>query len=119
MDRMDDGSVELGYWVARPFWGLGYATEAGRHMIDLARTMGIRNLVASHFVDNPASLAVSRKVGYVPNGDVRMTRRPGECAVNRALLLTPGAFVRPEAPVEVEGAAAVRRFLGIDAVTAG
>lgn len=68
MDRMDDGSVELGYWVARPFWGLGYATEAGRHMIDLARTMGIPRLVASHFVDNPASGSVLRKLGFRPTG---------------------------------------------------
>ena len=79
MDRMDDGSVELGYWVARPFWGLGYATEAGRHMIDLARTMGIRNLVASHFVDNPASGSVLRKLGFRPTGReiVRASRGRG------------------------------------------
>lgn len=71
IDAMADGDVELGYWVARPFWGLGYATEAGRHMVELARTMGIRRLSASHFVDNPASGAVLRKLGFSPTG-----RRP-------------------------------------------
>jgi RimJ/RimL family protein N-acetyltransferase len=64
----EKGEVELGYWVARPFWGLGYATEAGRHMIDLARTLGIGRLIASHFADNPASGAVLRKLGFRPTG---------------------------------------------------
>ncbi|HMO76967.1 MAG TPA: GNAT family N-acetyltransferase [Sphingopyxis sp.] len=68
IDPMENGEVELGYWVARPYWGLGYATEAGRHMIDLARTMGIPRLVASHFADNPASGAVLRKLGFRPTG---------------------------------------------------
>lgn len=71
MDRTESGEFELGYWVARPYWGLGYATEAGRHMIDLARTLGIERLVASHFADNPASGAVLHKLGFRPTG-----RRP-------------------------------------------
>lgn len=70
MDRMEDGETELGYWIARPFWGLGYATEAGRHMIDLACTLGIRRLTASHFTDNPASGSVLRKLGFRPTGRV-------------------------------------------------
>lgn len=55
---------ELGYWIARPYWGLGFATEAGRHMIDLAKSLGHRQIRASHFVDNPASGAVLRKLGF-------------------------------------------------------
>ncbi|WP_033074584.1 GNAT family N-acetyltransferase [Sphingopyxis sp. MWB1] len=76
LDPMDNGDVELGYWVARPYWGLGYATEAGRHMIDLARTIGIKRLVASHFVDNPASGSVLRKLGFV---------QTGRCALRQSL----------------------------------
>lgn len=79
MDRRENDEVELGYWVARPYWGLGYATEAGRHMIDLARTLGIRRLVASHFVDNPASGAVLRKLGFKPTG-----RRPERGSLGRS-----------------------------------
>src|SRR3546814_6508816 len=66
--RRENGEVELGYWVARSYWGLGYATEAGRHMLDLARTLGIPRLTAAHFVDNPASGAVLRKLGFRPTG---------------------------------------------------
>ena len=69
LDRRDDGSHELGYWIARPFWGLGFATEAGRHMVELAKTMGHRRLTAAHFIDNPASGAVLRKLGFRATGN--------------------------------------------------
>ncbi|MDX2209113.1 MAG: GNAT family N-acetyltransferase [Sphingopyxis sp.] len=82
MDRMEDGETELGYWIARPFWGLGYATEAGRHMIDLACTLGIRRLTASHFTDNPASGSVLRKLGFRPTGRIveRLSKGRGKAA---------------------------------------
>jgi RimJ/RimL family protein N-acetyltransferase len=64
------------------------------------------------FVDNPASLAVSRKVGYVENGRIRMARR-GTAAENQQLVLTPDRFVRGE-PITVEGLAPVRRLIGLD-----
>src|SRR3546814_17039034 len=78
MDRMESGDVELGYWVAQPYWGLGYATEAGRHMIDLARTLRIRRLVASHFTANPAPGAVLRKLGFRPT-----RRHPDRASLGR------------------------------------
>jgi hypothetical protein len=54
-------------------------------------------------MDNPASLAVSRKVGYVDNGAFREERRPGELAHSRKLLLTPDRFVRAPYPIQVAG----------------
>jgi RimJ/RimL family protein N-acetyltransferase len=71
------GDVELGYWIARPYWGLGYATEAGRHMVDLARTLGVRTIKAAHFLDNPASGAVLRKLGFRPTGRIAMRASKG------------------------------------------
>lgn len=66
-----DGEVELGYWFARDHWGKGYATEAARAVIGLARTLGHDRLVAGHFIDNPQSGKVLRKVGFKPTGQVR------------------------------------------------
>lgn len=63
--------VELGYWIARQHWGRGYATEAGRAVLDVARMLGHRRVVASHFLDNPASGRVLRKLGFVLTGTVR------------------------------------------------
>ena len=65
-----DGQVELGYWIARGHWGQGYATEAGRAVLRIARTIGHRRLVAGHFVDNPASGRVLRKLGFQPTGRI-------------------------------------------------
>lgn len=66
---------------------------------------------SSAFVDNPASIAVSHKVGYVDNGTRRTKRRDG-VAVEQSLLLTPATFVRGE-PIEVIGGDAVRRLIGL------
>lgn len=66
-----DGNIELGYWIARPFWGRGYATEAGRAVINLARILGHHTLHAGHAIDNPASGNVLRKLGFRPTGELR------------------------------------------------
>ena len=71
----DGNALELGYWIARRHWGLGYATEAGRAIVAFARE-GLRasRLVASHFVDNPASGHVLTKLGFRQTG--RIASRP-------------------------------------------
>lgn len=68
--RDPDGALELGYWIERLSWGLGYATEACRAVLDIARTMNIGPLVAGHFLDNPASGRVLRKLGFRPTGRI-------------------------------------------------
>jgi len=67
----ENGEVELGYWFAREHWGKGYATEAARAVLRLARVLGHQELVAGHFIDNPASGAVLRKIGFTPTGKLR------------------------------------------------
>ena len=57
---------ELGYWLGRPYWGQGYATEAVRALADEARMLG--PLSAAHYVDNPASGRVLQKAGFVYTG---------------------------------------------------
>jgi len=63
--------VELGYWFGREHWGRGYATEAARAVLRLARTLGHRRIVAKHFTDNSASGRVLAKLGFRPNGEIR------------------------------------------------
>ncbi|HEY6870997.1 MAG TPA: GNAT family N-acetyltransferase, partial [Novosphingobium sp.] len=36
----EGGQAELGYWIARAHWGRGYATEAARAALRIARTLG-------------------------------------------------------------------------------
>ena len=68
LGRRASRAVEMGYWIARPHWGRGYATEACVALIDIARTLGLVCLEGSHFLDNPASARVLEKLGFEPTG---------------------------------------------------
>ena len=68
LGRRSSGNVELGYWIARPHWGRGFATEAGEALVAIARVLGLARLEASHFLDNPASGRVLEKLGFQPAG---------------------------------------------------
>jgi len=65
-----ENGTELGYWILPELWNRGYATEAVRAVLSLARTLGHRRILANHFVDNPASGRVLRKAGFCPTGEV-------------------------------------------------
>jgi RimJ/RimL family protein N-acetyltransferase len=64
-----EGEYEIGYWFGRPFWGRGYGSEAVGAFVAEARRLG--PLTAGHFVDNPASGRVLRKVGFDYTGEVK------------------------------------------------
>jgi RimJ/RimL family protein N-acetyltransferase len=68
LGRRPSGAIELGYWIARPHWGQGFATEAGQALVSIARALGIERLEASHFLDNPASGRVLEKLGFQSTG---------------------------------------------------
>ncbi|HEV2747307.1 MAG TPA: GNAT family N-acetyltransferase [Allosphingosinicella sp.] len=71
LGRRPSGAVELGYWISRPHWGLGYATEAARAVVAIARDgLRLKRLTAGHFLDNPASGRVLEKLGFRPTGMV-------------------------------------------------
>lgn len=58
-------NVELGYWIAEPFWGKGIATEAVRQMTDYVfQHFLINRIVAEVFEYNKASMRVLEKNGY-------------------------------------------------------
>jgi RimJ/RimL family protein N-acetyltransferase len=66
-------SAELGYYVARRYWGIGIATEAAASAVDYGfDALGLRRLTAGYFRDNPASGCVLGKLGFVEVG--RATR---------------------------------------------
>jgi len=70
LEARDEG-VELGYWIARAYWGLGFATEAASAVVDIAdRGLRLPKLIAGHFADNRASARVLAKLGFEPTGTV-------------------------------------------------
>ncbi|MES1156671.1 MAG: GNAT family N-acetyltransferase [Alphaproteobacteria bacterium] len=80
-----DHAAELGYWIGRPFWGEGFATEAVRGLVAEAQNLGA--LEAGHFVDNPASGRVLEKAGFVYTGEVvkRFSIARGESVDSRRM----------------------------------
>ena len=67
-----EGDVEIGYWLTPSAWGRGYATEAGRAMVAIARNaLGCDRLTAYHHFDNPGSGHVLRKLGFRETGRAR------------------------------------------------
>lgn len=60
-----DGSLEIGYWIGRPWWGQGYGTEAAETLVNYCyTTVGAARLTCCHFVDNPASARIIKKLGF-------------------------------------------------------
>jgi 8-oxo-dGTP diphosphatase len=82
-ERRNDLTAEIGYWIGKPHWNQGYATEALAAMAahGFAR-MSLRAIDAAAEADNTASIRVQEKVGFVP---VREERRE---AANRGTLVT-------------------------------
>lgn len=82
-----DEEVEIGYWLGRPWWGRGFATEALRGVTPFAKQLGA--VVADHFADNPASGRALEKAGFVYTGEVapRFSLARGESAPARLMRL--------------------------------
>jgi RimJ/RimL family protein N-acetyltransferase len=109
---------ETGSWLSRRFQGRGIGT-AMRQVICafLIDHLDAAYVTSGAFTDNPASLAVSRKVGYTDNGIERCSRL-GQPAVMRRIILEPANLVRYSSSLTVEGLPAFRNSIGLEAATA-
>lgn len=60
-------NVELGFWVAQPYWGKGIATEAVKLFTDyIFDKFDIERIFAMVFDFNGESMSVLEKAGYIP-----------------------------------------------------
>ncbi|WP_179862384.1 GNAT family N-acetyltransferase [Longibacter salinarum] len=74
--NVTDTEAEIGYWIGRPFWGRGYATEGVRQIIQwVIQHVGIRRFYARPLADNPASRRVLQKLGF-SEGDEEVHEHP-------------------------------------------
>jgi RimJ/RimL family protein N-acetyltransferase len=106
---------ETGSWLARKFQGRGIGTAMRQVMCAFVFDhLDAETITSAAYEDNPASLGVSRKVGYAQNGTERRNRMGKPVTLVR-LLLEPGNFVRYSHPLTVEGLPAFRRSIGLDA----
>ena len=69
-------------------------------MLAAARARGIRRVTACHFVDNPASARVLRKLGFRPTGRIEALHSLGRGAevqsVRHAIDLSDEAVATPD-----------------------
>ena len=60
------GTAEIGYWLAEPFRGQGIVTDAVRALVPVAfERTGVGRIQAGIFSNNPASMRVLEKCGFV------------------------------------------------------
>jgi [ribosomal protein S5]-alanine N-acetyltransferase len=68
--------AELGYWIGRPYWGHGYATEAARAVVRYGfEQLKLNRIFAVHFAGNDASGRVLQKIGMRHEGCMRQAVR--------------------------------------------
>jgi len=68
-------SVETGSWLGKEFHGRGIGTRMRALMLHVCfEGLGAAEVTSTAYEDNPASNAVSRRVGYEPDGVNRVVR---------------------------------------------
>lgn len=73
------GRAEAGYWLGRPHWGQGFATEALAALLPFGfETLALHKIYATHHADNLASGRVLLKNNFVLEGKMAQhVRRDG------------------------------------------
>ncbi|MFC1943063.1 GNAT family N-acetyltransferase [Chloroflexota bacterium] len=62
-------NAEIGYWIAKPYWGNSYCTEAARAILKYGfEVLGLNRIHAFHMTRNPASGRIMQKIGMSHEG---------------------------------------------------
>jgi ribosomal-protein-alanine N-acetyltransferase len=70
--RPDHRRGEIAYWIGRPYWWQGYATEAAKCLVQFGfETLGLNRIYAYVLKRNQASAHVLQKAGLVYEGTQR------------------------------------------------
>jgi RimJ/RimL family protein N-acetyltransferase len=68
---------EVGYTLARPYWGRGYAREGARAALDYARhVLGKSEIISLIRPDNAGSIRVAQALGATRTGEVEFFGSP-------------------------------------------
>lgn len=78
----DEGNWRLGYWLAEPFWGRGYMSEATEAALKHAKeTWNPDTVEAGVYHDNPGSKHVLEKLGFQQIGTSNQWCEARQCEV--------------------------------------
>ncbi len=71
-ESQDNHCMEVGYWIAEPFWGRGYAGEAARAVVTFAfQQFEVQRMQSHCMAENAASARVLEKLGFQFEGVAR------------------------------------------------
>lgn len=106
--------VRSGSWLGQPYQGKGYGTQMRAAVLELAFThLGAEYARTRAFLDNPASLGVSRRLGYQPNGTRRVARRGAVAEAQDLVLSRADWLAHRKVPVQVHGLEQCRSMFGL------
>jgi RimJ/RimL family protein N-acetyltransferase len=72
MDCIENEQGEIGYWLAKPYWGRGITPEAIRRFCEFAfERFQLQRIYGKVFATNPRSARVLSKVGFKHEGTLR------------------------------------------------
>ena len=67
--KIEEDQAEVGYWIAKPYWGKGICTEAMKLIVDYCfNVKNFTTLWGDYFPENPASGKVMEKCGFKDTG---------------------------------------------------
>jgi len=96
--------VHSGSWLGRAWQGRGFGKEMRSAVLSLGFDgLGARSAETDAFLDNAASNAVTRAVGYEPNGFMEMAPQGIPRPAQRYRLAVEAWRSRPRPPVVIEG----------------
>jgi RimJ/RimL family protein N-acetyltransferase len=107
-------TVDTGSWLGRAFQGRGLGKEMRSAVLSFAFDgLGARFATSSAFLDNAASNAVSRSLGYEENGRGSLAPQGVARETQKFRMSAEAWRSRPRPPVEIEGLDACREMFGI------
>jgi RimJ/RimL family protein N-acetyltransferase len=111
-------SGHTGSWLGLRHHGQGVGTRMRLMALHLAfGGLDAAEMISEAYDDNPASNAVSRRLGYAANGS-RAAAREGHSAIENSYRMTREVWdARPDdlrAEITLEGVPAVRQLFGMD-----
>lgn len=97
--HLRNGAYELGYWIAKPFWRQGFASEAAYRLVSFAfDDLGAEELTAGWYHDNGISGRVLAKLGFKAlKVEKQLSKARGHNVLCNRCMLTRADFGRKKA----------------------
>ncbi|CAF9927281.1 MAG: hypothetical protein HETSPECPRED_006544 [Heterodermia speciosa] len=99
MQRASGTPPDLGWCILEPFMGQGYAAEAGKELLRMAREeIGVREVISWPGAANSRSIRVAQKIGFEEGGSIQ-TKDAGQSVV----YILPGMKFDPDMDLSLWG----------------